>query len=370
MSIASESRHHNPRRRNPQNDNDSTLTNRPARVDRPTVVSMSDYRLVIVGAGLAGLTAALDVVRDPGWSGDRIAIVEQEHHVGGRLATEAVDGAVFDHGAQFFTVRSPAFSQQVEQWVEAGVVEEWCRGFGVVDGYPRYRVRGGMQHLATHLTDSLSRSGVEIITGATAAVSAGDGQWLVSTPGRELAAASILLTPPVPVARKLLRQGNVPLQPEVAAALDDFVCHRVLALLAHIDRPAPFDAPGALQQPDDPTFSFVADNQAKTISPQPCVTFHTAHARSAELWPLSDVEVVNTLRPDVEALVAPARVTDLQLRRWPCSGPVTPFPDPCLVVATEPGLLVLGGDGFGSSKVEGAFSSGLAAATTIRDRVA
>lgn len=331
---------------------------------------MTDYRLVIIGAGLAGLTTAIDVLDDPGWAGEQIAIVERAPLVGGRLATENLDGAVYDHGAQFFTVRSPAFGHQVERWRHAGVVEEWCRGFGVVDGYPRYRVAGGMQSLAVYLADGLRSAGVSITTDCPATVTPAETNWLVSTPLAELSASSVLLTPPVPTSRALLRQGNVSLASGIEALLDGFECHRVLAVLARTDQPTTLPAPGALQQPDDPVFSFVADNQVKGISPEPCVTFHTAHGLSAELWDRGDDDILAQLRPAAEALIAPSDITDFQLRRWPCSGPVIAFPDPCLVAATEPGLLVLAGDGFGSSKVEGAFSSGLAAATLLRDQVA
>lgn len=330
---------------------------------------MTDFRLVIVGAGLAGLTAAVDVLNDPAWNGEQIAVVEREPLVGGRLRTEELDGAVFDHGAQFFTVRSPAFGHHVERWRQAGVVEEWCRGFAEVDGYPRYRVAGGMQSLAEHLADALADSGVTIMTSSSASLDADDESWVLNAGDAMLAASALLLTPPVPATRALLTPIEDRLRSGVATTLADFDCHRVLALLANLDGPAPFPAPGALQQPQDPVFTFVADNQAKGISDQPGVTFHTAHDRSAELWSLADEDVIAALEPAAAELVAPARISSLRLRRWPCSGPVTPLPDPFLVAADDPGLLVLAGDGFGSSKVEGAFSSGLAAATEIREHV-
>lgn len=331
---------------------------------------MNDYRLVIIGAGLAGLTAAIDLVDDPGWTADDIIVVEREAAIGGRLATEIIDGAVFDLGAQFFTARSSTFQDRIEGWLAEGLVQEWCRGFAQVDGYPRYRAVGGMQSLAAHLGDRLRTAGVHIATAVRAGVTpSGHGRWTVSVSDTTIGAASVLVTAPVPEARELLLAGEVPLGPEVTAAINAFDCHRVLALLAVVDGPPSLAPSGALQQPDDPVFSFVADNQAKGISPVPCVTFHTSHGRSAELWDRSDDEVLAALTPAAESVVAPARIVGLRLRRWRCAGPVAPFPEPCLVAATEPGLLVLAGDGFGGSKVEGAFLSGLAAATSLREGV-
>jgi predicted NAD/FAD-dependent oxidoreductase len=326
---------------------------------------MSTHRLIIVGAGLCGLTAATRLVTEEGWAGDEILIVEADSEVGGRLATERIGDAVFDHGAQFFTVRTPELDRAVEEWTELGLVDVWCRGFAEIDGYPRYRVRGGMRALAHHLAEELTGAGVRIDTGSPVdAVVAGDGPGAGWVTG-DTSAEAILLTPPVPAAVGLLAAGGVDLGPEASGALDGFDCHRVLALLAVLDRSPDLAPPGALQQPDDPRFSFVADNGAKGLSPIPAVTFHTAHARSRELWDDPDEVILDVLAADAEEVVAPAAITELHLRRWPASGPVVPHAEPCLVAATEPGLLVLGGDGFGASKVEGAFFSGRAAAVAL-----
>ncbi len=147
--------------------------------------------------------------------------------------------------------------------------------------------------------------------------------------------------------------------------LEAFAYHRVLALLAVLDRSPGLPAPGALQQPDDPVFSFVADNQAKGISPVPAVTFHTGHSLSAELWDLSDDEVLARLIEPARAYLGGAEVTSLRLERWPHTGPVTPWLEPCLTLADHPGPLVLAGDGFGTSRFEGAYNSGLAAARAV-----
>ena len=329
---------------------------------RSKVQDVSHHRLVVVGAGLAGLTAATEIVRQSGWAPDQIAILERQPSVGGRLATEELDGATFDHGAQFFTVRTEAFQRWVDDWLDRGLVDVWCRGFSEVDGYPRYRVVGGMNALARVLADELVSAGVEIATGAVAALDGStESRWEVS--GRT--ADAVLLTPPVPVAWGLARAAGIEVDPALAATLRTFDYHRVLALLAVLDRSPSLAPPGALQRPDDPIFTFVADNQAKGLSARPCVTVHTAHARSAELWDRSDDDVARELQPAIEDIIAPAQVVELHVRRWRHAGPVSPFAEHDLQIAAEPGPLVLAGDGFGSSKVEGAFSSGLAAARRI-----
>ncbi|NDH45714.1 MAG: FAD-dependent oxidoreductase, partial [Actinobacteria bacterium] len=59
-------------------------------------------QVVVIGAGLAGLCAARDLVD----AGHLVTVLEKSRASGGRCATRRIGNAVFDHGAQFFTVRS------------------------------------------------------------------------------------------------------------------------------------------------------------------------------------------------------------------------------------------------------------------------
>lgn len=334
---------------------------------------MASWSVVIVGGGLAGLSAAQELVDTAVAAGEslagRVAVVEAGRSAGGRLATRTIDRAVLDHGAQFFTVRSDTLQARVDQWLADGAVEEWCRGFAEIDGFPRYRAAGGMLALAAHMRRRLEGAGVEIVTGRRVAAVLSDGEkWVTTYHGATREpdeAAALIATPPVPQILELLRDGAVAVPAEHRERLESFTYHRVLALLAVLDRSPGLPAPGAIQQPDDPVFSFVADNQAKGISPVPAVTFHTAHALSAELWDLSDDEVVARLTEPARTYLGGAEVTSLQLKRWRHTGPVTPWPEPCLTIADRPGPLVLAGDGFGTSRFEGAYNSGLAAARAV-----
>ena len=75
-------------------------------------------RVVIVGAGISGLVAA-DELRA---AGAHVSVVDKGRSPGGRLATRRIGAATLDHGAQFFTVRTPAFQHRVDAWIERGLV--------------------------------------------------------------------------------------------------------------------------------------------------------------------------------------------------------------------------------------------------------
>lgn len=77
-------------------------------------------KLAIIGAGLAGLVAAnrLSPVM-------RVDVFEKSRGFGGRMATRRADPFTFDHGAQYFTAKSPAFRKFLEPLMAAGVVADW-----------------------------------------------------------------------------------------------------------------------------------------------------------------------------------------------------------------------------------------------------
>lgn len=61
---------------------------------------MSDvrYDVIVVGAGISGLTAAWELQNH----GARVLVLEADSRVGGRIWTRSVNGIVFEQGAQFF----------------------------------------------------------------------------------------------------------------------------------------------------------------------------------------------------------------------------------------------------------------------------
>ena len=126
------------------------------RVERP--LRARALRVAVVGAGMAGLTAARLLLDH----GQTVRVFDKSRGLGGRLATRRRPDpdAPFDHGAQYFTARDPAFRRLVWSWVEEGLVAAWQGRFARLDGgelsledeqAPRYVGLPDMRSLAEHL---------------------------------------------------------------------------------------------------------------------------------------------------------------------------------------------------------------------------
>ncbi|HET7202908.1 MAG TPA: FAD-dependent oxidoreductase [Steroidobacteraceae bacterium] len=82
---------------------------------------MDDVRIAVVGAGMAGLACAQELLR----SDCRVTVFERSRGLGGRLATRRHGDLAFDHGAQFVTARGRTFVGYAQAAVRAGVLDAW-----------------------------------------------------------------------------------------------------------------------------------------------------------------------------------------------------------------------------------------------------
>ena len=309
-------------------------------------------RVIVIGAGLSGLMAA----RELHGAGHHVTVLDKGRGVGGRMATRRIGDAVFDHGAQFFTVRTDEFAAHVDGWLRTGVAREWCRGFADHDGHPRYVGTDGMTGVAKHLA-----RGLDVRTGTLAfTLEDGDGSLLVKTDDGVLHPADrVIVTTPTPQAFGFLMNVGLELPAELRGG--EYV--RTLGLLAVLDSDGhAVPAPGGVQDPDG-TFQFVGDNKAKGISPVPALTFHFSASFSAEHYDDDPQELHLLMTEEVRPWLGSARIVESQTKKWRFATPVAVHPERCW---TSPDRrVILAGDCFSGPRMEAAALSGLAAAATV-----
>lgn len=329
------------------------MLKKPSCLTVPQQQSLSEImRVIVVGAGLSGLMAA----RTASQLGHDVSVFDKGRGIGGRLATRRIGDATLDHGAQFFTVRSDEFQAHVTEWLDAGVVREWCRGFVADDGHPRYVGANGMTSIAKYLAAGLDvRSNTLVFS-----LSRNDNDWTVTTDdGVAHIADRVILTAPIPQAFSILFSSGL----EMPKDLRSIDYDRTLGLLVTLDSvPHNIATPGGIQFADD-TFSFIGDNMAKNVSATPALTFHANPA-----WSLAHFDdEIDAIHADLLAAATPwigdATILSSQAKKWRFAVPQRTWPDACWV--DETGSLALAGDAFAGPRVEGAALSGVAASERL-----
>lgn len=106
----------------------------PVEAGADSMASRAGTCVAVIGGGISGLTCANRLAR----AGCRVTVYETGRGPGGRTATRQTRdpekrGWQWDHGAQFFTAKTAAFRDLLEEWRAAGCVAEWTGRFGTLD---------------------------------------------------------------------------------------------------------------------------------------------------------------------------------------------------------------------------------------------
>ena len=326
-------------------------------------------RIAVIGAGISGLTCATELAE----RAHSVRVFDKARGPGGRMSTRRVPnlgvGADFDHGAQYFTVRSPELTSRVQRWTTDGVVAPWharivALGPDGIDESSRQtqRVVGtpGMNAICRRLAASLdTRFGVQI----SAIERVRDGWAVLDQAGATLGTYQVVLcTAPAPQTEKLLR-GVAPAIAERAATVR---MHPCWSLLIAFTDPVRVDFDGAFV--NSGPLSWVARTSAKPAretSPDRWV-LHAGPSWSAEHLEDDADRVIEALVPAFfDAIGAPSsKPAWSKGHRWRYALAENPLEDGCIYDAS----LGIGacGDWANGNRVEGAFLSGLRLAEEVQ----
>jgi predicted NAD/FAD-dependent oxidoreductase len=320
------------------------------------------FDTLIIGSGLAGLSAANKLAKN----GPNIIVVDKGRGVGGRLAARRIGEAVFDNGAQFFTARSEEFQACVNQWIKAGVAEQWYKSYpGQPNGHPRYRGTPTMVSVAKYLAKNhtiLQSTKVEKLSHN------GDFLTVQLDNANSIVAKSLVITCPVPQILDLLKQSEIKLSSAITNRLQKIQYESCIAVMAVLDGPTSLADPGALALEQGP-IAWISDNHKKGASPIPAMTIHASGDYSAAHFKRDRLAVGKELIEQARPLFGDANVLDFQVHGWLYSKPTITDDDACLLVSTGQNMppLVLAGDAFSGPRFEGAVLSGWSAANKVQE---
>ena len=317
-------------------------------------------RIAIVGAGLAGLSAAR-VLSDAGLEP---VVFDKARGPGGRIVSKRTPYAGVDLGTQYFTARDGEFRAAVDDWRQAGVLASWPVTPRVLpEGQPaRAQARlvavPRMSALARHMAEGLDvRCGVQVreITREASAWSIQDrhGDSLGTFDG-------VLLTAPAPQAQSLLAEPS----PRLAARAVEAPMKPCWAAGLVLDEPLnlAFDA----GFPSSGPLGWVARLGARPQRPQ-TPEIWTLHATDA--WSEANIEwsedAVGEYLTQAFAELTRRRpsVSDRFVHRWRFARSRRALAEPAGYL--EHDQLLCAGDWVVDGRVEGAWRSGRAAARRL-----
>lgn len=309
------------------------------------------HDILIIGAGMAGLSCARHLAD----SGLAPVLIDKGRGPGGRMASRRVTIAgadiSFDHGAQYFTARDPAFRAAVAAWEEAGAAAPWPEaGDEAFVGTPG--MNGPLKAMA---------QGFDVRWGVRATQLAREGTgWRVTTDAGEITARCVVVAVPAEQARDLLAAAA----PELAAlpaAVTSAPCWAVLVAFAE-----PLPLTEACLRCDGP-ISWAARNAAKPQrAPMETWVIHASPARSREVLDMPRDAVAGLLLEDFRAAAGLACLPELlhcDAHRWLYALPGVADGESARFDAAAG--IGIAGDYLHSPRVEGAWLSGRKLADAI-----
>jgi predicted NAD/FAD-dependent oxidoreductase len=312
-------------------------------------------RIAVIGAGIAGLTAARRLCR----ADCEVWVVDKARGVGGRTSTRRGEAQAFDHGAQYFTCRSEAFARQAEEWCRRGVADVWDAPIRTLGGgdsaeareeTPRYVGVPGMSALARDLAAELR---VECERRVERIEASGATWDLVTEAGTTLRGFdAVVVATPAPQAVPLL--APAPRLAELADGVEMQPCHAVMVTFS-----APLDVDFGGAFVSEPPLAWVSRNASKPGRPHAeCWVLHSSPEWSARhLDEPADSVAESLLRAFAEALgLELPSALSLAAHRWLFARAAKPPATPLLWDADA--RLGVCGDWTHGDRVEDAFTSG------------
>jgi len=299
-------------------------------------------------------------------AGINTQILEKSKGVGGRMATRRFKGGVFDHGAQFFTVRDNEFQKWIMDWQKGDVIQTWFGHESKInamyppESHPRFIGRKGMTSVPKDVSKGLriqTNTQINLVTRV-------GNLWVAKThKGDEFGAKRIILSAPVPQSLMLLEAGRVSIPKHEYDALRAIEYQPCIAGLVLLAASSGIPYPGG-KKFDEGDIQWLGDNSQKGISPDvSAVTIHASAEFSRNNFEMEAGELADLLISAASDWLG-QEVLDWQIHKWRYSQPIVNFEQRFLDIPQLSGLF-LTGDAFGGARVEGAALSGIEAAKHI-----
>ena len=304
---------------------------------------------------MAGLSAANELVKN----GYQVVVLDKGRGVGGRMSTRTINEAKAqnyhmlqpvlqkakaDHGAQYFSVKTPEFQELISQLQSENIVKEW-----MIPQRENVRYVGGkgMNTIPKKLAQNLN----VVLNEKVVLISENE---VKTESGNTYSFDNLIVTIPIPQITDLLNQSKIKISNQDQAVFDSIHYEPCIAVMVVLSQPTDIVGGGIILE--NQPVAWIADNFQKGITAIPTATLHASANYSAKHFDDDLQNVAKDMLSSVNQYITPDNVQSFQVHRWKFSNAVKRYDKPFYQIENQ--NIFLGGDGFGIGNVEGAFLSG------------
>ena len=297
-------------------------------------------KTIIIGAGMTGLSAAKILTQ----KGHEVTILDKGRGVGGRMSTRTIEQGKADHGAQYFSVKTPEFQALIDQLSAENITATWQLA---QRENSRYVGAKGMntipKKMAENLDIRLNEKAILIVKNEVKTES-----------GNTYSFDNLIVTIPIPQAIEFFTNSKMTFSEQDSAVVAGIKYEPSIAVMVVLQEKTSIPTGGIILE--NQTVAWIADNFQKGISAIPTATLHASVAFSKTHFE-EDLQTVSKMMLNaVSQWIMPENIVSTQAHRWRYSNASERYEEAFYQLQNQ--QIYLAGDGFGVGNVEGAFLSG------------
>ncbi len=300
------------------------------------------FDTVIIGAGLSGLSCALNLSKM-----DKVLILDKSRGVGGRMATRRTLETKFDHGAQFYRLKSEIANLH-QEWLAQDLSNLW---FSSELGQ-HWNSKSGMTSFAKFLASSLEIQ----LENEVSKISKENDFWKLTTLNNKIfECKKLIFSSPVPQTLAILERSQLlsSIEPEKYNALKELNYSKALILLLTLQEDLNFNQNG-YEEFNNSEFFSIADQKRKGVSSIPAYTLTMSEDFSQKFFDLSDQISHEAILEKFIEKFPDAKIVGSELKKWRYCQIKSAYKE--LFCEVLPQVYMIG-DAFGGASLLGAIRS-------------
>ena len=253
-------------------------------------------KIIIIGAGVAGLSAARILTQ----KGYQVTVLDKGRGVGGRMSTRTIENAKVDHGAQYFSVKTPEFQAFISELQSENIASEW---YLAQRDNVRYMGAKGMNTIPKKMASSLDillNEKVILIENNTVKTESGNVYDF----------DNLVITIPIPQVIDLFQNSKISFSEDDKTVIAQIEYQPCIAVMAVLKEPTDIVSGGIILE--NQPVAWIADNFQKGITEIPTVTIHASAAYSAKRFDDDMQDVANDMLLSVNQHITPENIVSFQ----------------------------------------------------------